>query len=72
MIKEELFTEIEQLPDHRLYELLEFARYLHYQEDQRKAQVTTNGDSEDPWANFIGASSVEPFADKIDEELYSL
>jgi hypothetical protein len=72
MIKEELLTEIEYLPDDRLHEVLGFVRYLRYQESQRQEQVTTNGSGKDPWADFIGASSVEPFADKIDEELYTL
>lgn len=72
MVKEELLAEIEQVPDYRLSDVLDFVRYIQYQERQRHQAPHTNGDQEDPWADFIGASSVEPFADKIDEELYSL
>lgn len=76
MIKEELLTEIEYLPDYRLHEVLGFVRYLRYQESQLKGQVATNGDGEDTWVDdpllaMIGSVSVEPFADKVDELLYS-
>jgi hypothetical protein len=71
MVKEELIAEIEHLPDYRLQEVLHYVRYLHYQEQQRKAQVT-NGDREELWADFVGAVSVEPFADNIDDQLYTL
>jgi hypothetical protein len=70
VIKEELLTEIEYLPDYRLHEVLGFVRYLRYQESQLKGQVTTNGDGKDPWGDFIGAVSHGSLAQDIDDELY--
>jgi hypothetical protein len=70
MVKEELLAEIEQLPDHRLAELLAFVRYILYQEQQRHQIPPTDEDQEDPWANFIGAASYGPLAQSIDDELY--
>ena len=70
IVKEELLAEIEQVPDYRLSEVLDFVRYIQYQERQRHQADHTNGDQEDPWANFVGAVSHGSLAQNIDEELY--
>jgi hypothetical protein len=70
IVKEELLAEIEQVPDYRLSEVLDFVRYIQYQERQRHQPQHTNGDQGDPWANFIGAVSHGSLAHDIDEELY--
>ena len=78
--KEELFVVIEKLPDHKFPELLQFANFLLYsqqqflelkKEDSKSSDRTeTKEGDRDPLSNFIGAIESGSLAQNIDKELY--
>lgn len=76
--KEDLLGVIEKLPDHKLPELLQFANFLLYAQQQflevQKEESKSSGQREtgasDPLSKFIGAIELGSLAQNIDKELY--
>lgn len=76
--KEELFVVIEKLPEHRLAEILQFANFLLYSQQQflefekqdSKSSDKTETKGGDPLSKFIGAIELGYLAQNIDKELY--
>jgi len=73
--KQELFLEIEQLPNPYLYELQDFIQYLKF---KQSGKVLMSDDKsrlkseQDPILSIIGMCDVTPFSDTIDDELYGV
>lgn len=64
-IREQVLTEINQLPQEKLNLVLEFVNTLKYSNGNRKEEIT-----KDPLAKFIGAVSQGDIANNLDEDLY--
>lgn len=71
-IKEELQKGIEQLPEHRIPEVLQFVNFLLYSQERFLSQDTDKIEEVggDPLDNFIGAVELGSLAQNIDGELY--
>ena len=74
--KQELLNEIEKLPESSLPAVLDFVRFLQWQQSDRyTGSQLPNGPldpNQDPLLRFIGGISHGSLAQAIDEELYSL
>jgi hypothetical protein len=69
-IKERLLTTIEEIPESKLGELLDFMEFL-IEKEYRKKKVRSDLDpSKDPILEFIGGVSHGSLAKDIDSELY--
>jgi hypothetical protein len=71
-LKERLLKWIEKLPEADIQEVLDFVEFLQTKRHKiksipEKAQLNPE---KDPILKIIGIADVEPFADKIDQELY--
>jgi hypothetical protein len=62
-------TALEELPEERVKELLDFTEFLLLREQTKKSKLIIDPER-DPILELIGLADEEPFADKIDEELY--
>jgi hypothetical protein len=72
-LKQQLLAEIEQLPEDRLPELLNFVRFLEWQNHSPITAESAPGKldpARDPILSFIGGVSHGTLAQAIDEELY--
>jgi hypothetical protein len=73
-IKQELFSEIEKLPEQKLPEVLDFVSFLLFKESSDSSLSQEQNIKLDPQDNpllhFIGAVSYDALAQNIDEELY--
>lgn len=71
-VKGKLLKHIEKLHENEVYEVLEFVEFL--QAKQRRPVVyskkTKLEPKKDPILKILGVADVEPFADKIEQELY--
>lgn len=72
LIKEQLLTDIEKLPEDSLGEVLNFVSFLLWQKSKRQAQVETQATTpeQDPMQAFIGGVTHGALAERIDEGLY--
>lgn len=72
VIKERLIKNIEKLPKSDIQEIFDFVEFL--QTKRNRGETTsdkTQFDPEkDPILKIMGIADVEPFANKIDQELY--
>lgn len=68
-VKEKLLLEIEDLPEHRLPEVLDFVAFLRHQ-DQKATDKTPASSSRDPFQEYIGGVEHGALASDIDQELY--
>ena len=68
LTKKRFFAAIEELPEEKAEELLDFTEFLLLRSKKSKLMLDWK---EDPILKLIGLADEEPFADKIDEELYS-
>ncbi|MBU2461968.1 DUF2281 domain-containing protein, partial [bacterium] len=68
LTKKRFFAAIEELPEEKAEELLDFTEFLLLRSKKSKLMLDWK---EDPILRLIGLADEEPFADKIDEELYS-
>ena len=69
LIKEKVLAALEELPEEKVKELLNFIESLLLSEKVKKS-VPKLDPAKDPILKLIGSIDVEPFADRIDEELY--
>ncbi|HDO21279.1 MAG TPA: DUF2281 domain-containing protein [Nitrospirae bacterium] len=69
-LKKRLINRVEKLSDTDIREILDFVEFLQAKRCKRKA-VSELDLEKDPILKFMGISDIEPFADKIDQELYS-
>lgn len=75
VLKQKLLAEIEQLPDYRLQEVLDFVRFLRWQTRQPSEENIHNhkpDEADDPMLRFIGGVAHGSLAQNIDAELYTL
>jgi len=66
-MKEKLLQELDELSEHRLQEVLNFAEGVKRKEMENRAALDPQAD---PILRLIGIAEVEPFAHTIDHELY--
>lgn len=75
IIKQEIFSEIEKLPEQKLSEVLDFVSFLVFKENSDSAasskQTSDLNPQKNPLLNYIGAVSHGALAQDIDDELYS-
>ncbi len=71
-LKERLIEELEKLPEDRLREVLDFVEYILTRKARRSAPPSLDelDSRKDPILKLMGIADVEPFSQKIDEELY--
>ena len=72
-MKEKLLAEIEFLPEHRVADVLNYIRFLQYQERHIygvEGTAVTIADS-DPLSQYIGGVEHGGLAQDIDEDVYS-
>ncbi|MEK7399655.1 MAG: DUF2281 domain-containing protein [Candidatus Poribacteria bacterium] len=67
LAKETLLTIFDDLSDEKVTELLDFAEFLLFKTEKTDL-VAKSGNN--PILEIIGLADVEPFADRIDDELY--
>ncbi len=73
MLRQALLVEVEKLPEDRLREVLDFVRFLIFKSTWQISKMEKPPDSQqNPFLKLIGSVDVEPFADNIDQELYTL
>ena len=70
MIKQRLFTTIEEIPESKLGELLDFMEFLLEKERHKKKGKLNLEPGKDPILEFIGGVSHGSLAKDIDSELY--
>ena len=68
--KEMFLVALDKLPDENIRELLDFTEFLLSKEHTKKSKLLIDP-NKDPILKLIGLVNEEPFADKIDEDLYS-
>ena len=69
LAREKLLSALEELTEEKVRELIDFTESLVLRERIEKSESMLDPDK-DPILRLIGSLDVEPFADKIDEELY--
>jgi hypothetical protein len=71
-LKQQLLAEIDRLPEDKLPELLNFVRFLEWQQPSTNTPQSTDklDPMQDPILRFIGGVSHGALAQAIDEELY--
>jgi hypothetical protein len=69
LAKEKVLAALEELPEEKVKELLDFIESLLLKEKAKKSEPILDPDK-DPILKLIGLADVEPFADKIDDALY--
>ena len=69
LAKEKVLAALEELPEEKVKELLDFTESLLLREKAKNSESTLDPDK-DPILRLVGSLDEEPFADKIDEELY--
>ena len=69
-VKERLYTTIEQLPEARLAEVLEFTEFLLKREHRTSNAADVHGLNEDPLWEYIGGVSHGSLAKDIDAAVY--
>jgi hypothetical protein len=72
LTKEKVFKELEMLPEDDFNKVYDFVNYLRSKARFRSSNAEPNYNyKKDPiLMKFIGGIDFEPFADRIDEELY--
>ncbi|MBU3967279.1 MAG: DUF2281 domain-containing protein [Euryarchaeota archaeon] len=68
--REIFLVALEKLPDENIKELLDFTEFLLLKEQSKKSKLLIDP-NKDPILKLIGLANEEPFADKIDDDLYS-
>jgi hypothetical protein len=69
LAKEKVLAALEELPEEKVKEILDFTESLLLREKAKKSQPTLDP-GEDPILGLIGLANEAPFADKIDDDLY--
>lgn len=69
LAKEKVLAALEELPEEKVKEILDFTEFLLLREKVKNSELTLDPDK-DPILKMIGLANVSPFADKIDDELY--
>ena len=70
MIKQRLLTTIEEIPESKLGEVLDFMEFLLKKERNQKKEKLDLEPGKDPILEFIGGVSYGSLAKDIDSELY--
>lgn len=73
-IKQEIISEIEKLPEHKLPEVLDFVSFLVFKESSYSSEqqdvIIKLDPPKNPLLKFVGAISHGTLAEDIDKELY--
>ena len=72
LTKEKVYQELERLPEDDFNRVYDFVNYLRHRARSRPTNAgPDHNHKKDPiLMKFIGGIDLEPFADRIDEELY--
>ena len=72
LTKEKVYQELERLPEDDFNRVYDFVNYLRRRARRRPANAgPDHSHKKDPiLMKFLGGIDLEPFADRIDEELY--
>jgi hypothetical protein len=72
MKKQQLLKNLERLPESDVQEILDFADFIVSRRSRMKKIPSKKklAPEKDPILKLMGIADVEPFADKIDRELY--
>jgi hypothetical protein len=72
ILKKQLLENIEKLPESDIQEILNFTKFKLVK--KKKKDISTReaklDPRKDPILKLIGLADIDPFADKIDQELY--
>ena len=69
LYNETFLSALNELPKEKVEELLDFTEFLLVKERTKKLKLKLDP-NKDPIFELIGLADEEPFADKIDQELY--
>jgi len=69
LAKKLVIKAIEELPEEKVEELMDFAEFMLSKTSTRRPNLSLDPDN-DPILKFIGLANEEPFADNIDDDLY--
>ncbi len=71
-LKKQLLKNVENLPEPCIQEILDFAEFIRSRGYQRKSpgKKSKLAPQKDPILKLMGLADVEPFASKVDQELY--
>ena len=69
LYNETFLSALNELPKEKVEELLDFTEFLLVKERTKKSKLKLDP-NKDPIFELIGLADEEPFADKIDQELY--
>lgn len=73
ILQDRLIKNLEKLSESDVQNVLDFSEFLLFKGDRKEIVGSTELDpKEDPILKIIGIADVEPFASKIDQELYGL
>lgn len=72
ILRKQLLENLETLPVYYIQEILDFAEFIRAKRYRRKPfqKKSKFPPQKDPILKLIGIADIEPFADKIDLELY--
>ncbi len=70
--KKKLLENIDKLPESDIQEIIDFVDFILSKKDREKnrSHITKLDPNKDPILKLMGIADVEPFAYKIDQELY--
>lgn len=69
LAKKVVLEALDKLPEERLEELIDFTEFILSKTQSPRLETLLDPDK-DPILELIGSVDVEPFADKIDDDLY--
>jgi hypothetical protein len=71
-LKKRLINNMDKLPETDIQEVLDFIEFLLRKRSKKKmvAQKSEVDPAEDPILKLLGIADVDPFANKVDQELY--
>jgi hypothetical protein len=73
-LRHDIIMSIDKLPESKVYDVLQYIRFLIYQQGLEEQEMVTNGQQnpaiDDPLAEFVGGIEHGGLAADIDKELY--
>jgi hypothetical protein len=72
LAKEIVLNALDELSEEKLVELIDFTEFILSRAKTQKLEESLLDPDKDPILRLIGLADVEPFADKIDDDLYGI
>ena len=69
LVKKAIIDALDELPDEKVEELFDFTEFILSKTRIKRLDLSLDPDK-DPILRLIGLADEEPFADKIDDDLY--